>query len=83
MCPAAELARDAVDLDDPDLVAVLLAEEHHRAELLRVGFRDDVSADRVVLEHDLIHAPLDRVPLLDRHRLWVGEVETQLVGPHL
>ena len=39
--------------------------------------------DRVVLEHDLIHAPLDRVPLLDRHCLWVGEVEAQLVGPHL
>ena len=33
---AAELARDAVDLDDADDVAVLLAEEHHRAELARL-----------------------------------------------
>ena len=33
---AAELAREAVDLDDADDVAVLLAEEHHRAELARL-----------------------------------------------
>ena len=49
----------------------------------RVVFRDDVGADRVVLEDDLIHPPLDRVPLLGRHCLWVGEVEAELVGPDL
>src|SRR5205814_5243530 len=33
---AAELARVAGDLDQPHLVPVLLAEEHHRAELARL-----------------------------------------------
>ncbi len=37
----------------------------------------------MVLEHGLVHAPLDRVPLLGRQRLRMGEVEAQLVGPDL
>ena len=36
MRAAAELAREAVDLDHAHDVAVLLAEEHHRAELARL-----------------------------------------------
>src|SRR6185437_15064060 len=66
---AAELPRVAVDLDDPDLVAVLLAEEHHSAELARFLDRRHERADRTVLEDDLVHGVLDLLSLLGRQRL--------------
>ena len=71
-----------VDVDDAHLVAVLLAEEHHRAELARLVDRDDVRPHRVVLEDRLVDPLLDRAPLVGRERLRVGEVEAQLVGAH-
>src|SRR5262249_35045536 len=76
---AAELAPDAVDVDDAHLVAVLLAEEHHRAELARLLDRRHVRADGVVLEHPVVDAALDLVALLGRHGLRVREVEAELV----
>src|SRR6185437_4549522 len=78
----AELPRVAVDLDDPDLVAVLLAEEHHGAELARFLDRRHERADRTVLEDDLVHGVLDLLSLPGRERLGMGEVEAKFVGPH-
>src|SRR5688572_27584268 len=80
MRAAAELARVLLDLDDPNLVAVLLAEEHHRAELARLLERRDVCADGQVLEDLLVHPLLDPLALLGRERLAVREVEAKLVG---
>ena len=81
---AAELARDrdAVDLDHPHPVAVLLAEQRHRAEALGLvaGRHDGVNA--VVVGDPAVDPVLDAVDVLGRQRLAVGEVEAQLVGPH-
>ena len=77
---AAELARDALDLDDADDVAVLLAEQHHRAELARLvdGRLEDVQ--RVVLEDGAVDPLLDLVALLGGQLPAVREVEPELVG---
>ena len=69
MRAAAELAREAVDLDDAHLVAVLLAEEHHRAELARLLDRRHERPHRDRLEHLLVDDPLDVLALLGRERL--------------
>src|SRR5829696_171045 len=65
--PAAQLARETVHLDDPDQVPVLLAEEHHRAEVARLTERRGEVPDRLVLgdllQGDLLHPP----DLLLRH----------------
>ena len=61
---AAQLARDAVDLDDPHDIAVLLAEEHHRSELAGLVDRRLEDVQRVVLEDRLIDPMLDLVALL-------------------
>ena len=79
---AAELDRPAADVDDAHDVAVLLAEEHHRAELARLVDRRLVDAHGQVLEDALVHAPLDLRALLGGQRLRMREVEAQLVGPH-
>src|SRR5207248_10977012 len=76
---AAELTRVARYLDEPNLVAVLLAEEHHRAEPPRLVDRDDECAHRQVGEDPLVDAPLDFGALLRGERLRVREVEAQLV----
>ena len=79
---AAELARDALDLDHAHLVAVLLAEQHHRAEVPCLVDRHDERPHRVVGEDRLVDAPLDRLALLGGERLRVSEVEPELVRPH-
>jgi hypothetical protein len=79
---AAELLRVLADLDDTYLVAVLLAEEHHRPELARLVDRRHVRAHGNRLEHLLVDEPFDPVALLGRQRLLVREVEAQLVRPH-
>ena len=78
--PAAELARVARDLDDAHLVAVLLAEQHHRAELLRLLDRRHERVDGEVLEDLLVDAALDLLALVRGERLRVREVEAELVG---
>ena len=81
MRAAAELARDAFDLDDADDVAVLLTEQHHRPELARLvdGRLEDVQ--RVVLEDGAVDPLLDHlVTLLGAQLLPVREVEPELVG---
>ncbi len=80
--PAAELDRPAADVDDAHDVAVLLAEEHHRAELPRLVDRRLVDPHRQVREHPLVDALLDLRPLLRRQRGRMREVEAELVGPH-
>src|SRR5581483_11058481 len=77
---AAQLHRPAADVDDAHDVAVLLAEQHHRSELPRLGDRRLVGAHRQVLEHALVHAPFHFCPLFRRQRLRMGEVEPELVG---
>src|SRR4051812_34865016 len=59
MRTAAELERPAVDIDHPHDVAVLLAEEHHRAEVLRLRQRRLEDPHRLVREHVLVDASLD------------------------
>ena len=82
MRAAAELAGEAVHLDDAHDVAVLLAEEHHRAELARLVDRRQERAHRPVLEDALVDDLLDALALLPRERLRVREVEAELVGPN-
>jgi hypothetical protein len=79
---AAELARVTVDLDDPHLFAVLLPEQHHRAEVASFLDRRHECPNRAVLEDDLVDDMLDPLPFLGRERLGMGEIEAQLVGPH-
>ena len=78
---AAELARDAVDLDHPHPLAVFLAEQRHRAELLGLGPRPcSASAPaRLALIHSLTRSSTSRSSS-GLERLAVGEVEAQLVG---
>ena len=66
---AAELAGVAGDLHHAHLLAVLLAEEHHRPELAGFLDRRHERADGQVLEDLLVHAPLDLGALLRRQLL--------------
>ncbi len=72
----------APHLDHADDVAVLLAEERHRAQALRLVDRRQERMDRQVLEDALVHDLLDPGALLGAQRLGMAEVEAQLVGPH-
>jgi hypothetical protein len=76
---AAQFARRA-DVEHAHLVAVLLAEQHHGAGLLR---RLDVHHARLrrgVGDDLVVDDALDARDLVVRHRLRVGEVEARLVG---
>ena len=68
MRAATQLDGVAGHFDDADDVAVLLAEEHHRAELSRLVDRRLEDVHRPVLEDELVHAPLDRLALLGAQR---------------
>jgi hypothetical protein len=56
---AAELARDILDLDHPDPVAVLLAEQGHRAEALGLHPGHLERAHRVALLDPVVDAIAD------------------------
>ena len=77
---AAELAGDAVDLDHPHPLAVFLAEQRHRPQLLGLGAVHLQPAHRQALLDPVVDAILDLAQLLGAERLAVGEVEAQLVG---
>ena len=77
---AAELTRDAVDLDHPHPLAVFLAEQGHRAQLLGLGALHVQPAHRAARLDPLVDPVLDVAQLLGAERLAVGEVEAQLVG---
>src|SRR5437016_329915 len=78
--PAAKLARDVLDLDHAHPVAVLLAEESHRAERLGLCAASLDRAHRVALEDPPIHESLDVADLIGCQSFPVGEVEAQLLG---
>jgi hypothetical protein len=79
---AAQLARPGAvaDLDHADDVAVLLAEQGHRPQLLGLVERRGDRPHPRAGEDLLVDAILDRAQLLRGQRRAVGEVEAQLVG---
>jgi len=79
---AAELDRPAVDVDHAHDVAVLLPEEHHRAEILRLGQRGLEDPHLQVRKDPLVHPGLHLCALLRRQRRRMREVEAELVGAH-
>ena len=58
---AAQLPRVVADLDDPDPLAVLLAEQRHRAEPARLGLRGDERVHLEVADQHLVDLLLDVV----------------------
>ena len=58
---AAQLAGVVADLDDPHLVAVLLAEQRHRAEPARLVLRGDERVHLEVAQQHLVDLLLDVV----------------------
>src|SRR5581483_3057953 len=77
----AELARDVLDLDHADPVAVLLAEQRHRTETLSLHPRHLERPHRMALLDPLVDAVADVAQLLASQRGPVGEVEAELVRP--
>jgi len=65
---AAQLARILTDLDDPDRLAVLLAEQCDRADASCFVLRRDERAHRKVVEQDAVHLGLDVGEHTLRHR---------------
>src|SRR5690606_6349 len=70
----------AVDADHAHVLAVLLAEEHHRALAPRLGDRHDAPRHGQVGLHPAVHELLDLRELRRRQRVSVREVEAQAVG---
>ena len=79
--PPAQLARmlARAHLDHAHDLAVLLAEEGHRAKALRLIERRDHGPHGVVARDPLVDLVLDVTQLLRRERGAVAEVEAQLV----
>ena len=71
---------DLPHADDPDLVAVFLAEERARPGFARVVEAHQPRRHVGVLQHDAIGDVLDRGQLVGRDRLRMGEVEAQPLG---
>src|SRR5205085_3870381 len=53
--------------------------EHHGTEIARLLDRRDERAHGMVLEDDLVDGALDALALVGAERLWMSEVEAQLV----
>ena len=83
MRASAQLAAHLGHLDHAHVVAVLLAEEHHRAQLAGVVARRDEHVEGMVGDDVLVDGPLDVGQLVRAERAGVAEVEPQLVGPHV
>jgi hypothetical protein len=82
VCPTTELARESRNLDDANDVAVLLAEEHRRAELpCLIDWRQE-RMHGPVLEDPLVDDLLDARSLFGSQGLRMREVEPELVGAH-
>src|SRR5438045_816788 len=80
MRAAAKLERDAANVDDPHDVAVLLAEEGHRARRDGVFVRHLPRLDRQILPYMRVHLGLDRGELLALDGTVMAEIETQPLG---
>jgi hypothetical protein len=80
MAAAAELEADPRHRHRAHAIAVLLAEQRHRAgsESFLVRALLDLGPDGA--QHPAVHEILDPPLLLGRHRLSVGEVEAQAIG---
>ena len=79
MSSTTQLHRErSADLDYPHLVAVVLAEQRHRAHRLRLVEVGDECVHRVVGGHRLVRDDLDVLLLRFRQRALPGEVETQV-----
>ena len=81
--PSAELARDVVHLDHPHPLAVLLAEQRHRAERLGLGAAPSASRApaRLALIQSLTRSSISRISSRGQRRA-VREVEAELVRAH-
>jgi hypothetical protein len=79
---AAELGREVADADDAHPVAVLLAEEGHRAGAQRLLQVHLGRAHHHVGLHLLVDQALDALDLAILDRRAVGEVESQMVRRH-
>ncbi len=77
---AAQLAGVVADLDDPHLVAVLLAEQRHRAQPARLVLRGDERVHLEVAQQHLVDLLLDVEQHRRRHRAGRVEVEPQPAG---
>src|SRR6266542_2873000 len=77
---AAQLGGEVTERDDPDVVAVLVAEERDGAAADGVPERLDLGAPLDVGQHLGVDQPLDLVSRALRHRAGVLEVEAQPVG---
>ncbi len=81
MRAAAQLAGAVADRDDPDLVAVLLAEQRHRAGLAGgVDPAHDLGVHREVVDEHRVDPLLDVGQHRRRHRRGRGEVEAEPAG---
>ena len=80
---AAELARHLLDLDHPHPVAVLLPEQRHRAQRLGLCARGLERVDGVARRDPIGDPGLHVGQLGLAEPLAVGEVEAQLVRPHV
>ena len=80
MGPAAEFFR-VPHHHDADDVGILLAEEHHRADIPRLVDRHLVAGDRKVGHDHRVDVGLDRVECLAVEPLMVREVEMEFIGP--
>ena len=77
----AQLARPrAADVDHADGVAVLLAEQRHGAERLRLVEREDARRDLEVVAHRVVRDLLDLGPRRVGQRLAPREVEAHVAG---
>ncbi len=78
---AAQLAGPVAEADHPDDVAVLLAEERHRARGTGLGDRPVADVERQRGAHLLVHQPADPLQLVRRQGAVEGEVEGRVVRP--
>ena len=79
---AAQLRAESADRDDANLVAVLFAEERHRAARDRLFGGPDFGLYRRVPVDLFVDDPLDLVELRARDRCEVDEIKSQPVGRH-
>ena len=82
MGAAAELHGELAHLHDPHRLAVLLAEDRHRAFGLRLFQRQDLRHHGEAGEDGVVDQGADLRQLLRRDRLEMGEVEAQTVRLH-
>ena len=83
MRTAAQFLREITHPDHADGLTVLFVEQRRRAALLGILQRHDLGDDRDRFAYLLIHHILDRLQLLRRHGLEMGEVKAQPVRIHI